>query len=50
MVVAKEPSRRNPPVPGSGADPTKPQLRKAFLRALAFPNCGLVGSAPEPGT
>ena len=29
MVVAKEPSRRNPPAPGSGADPTKPQLGKA---------------------
>jgi len=35
MVVAKEPSRRNPPAPGSGADPTKPQLGKAKAQRRA---------------
>ena len=35
MVVAKEPSRRNPPAPGSGADPTKPQLGKAKAQRKA---------------
>ena len=35
MVVAKEPSRRNPPAPGSGQDPTKPQLGKAKAQRRA---------------
>ena len=35
MVVAKEPSRRNPPAPGSGADPAKPQLGKAKAQRRA---------------
>ena len=35
MIVAKEPSRRNPPAPGSGADPSKPQLGKAKAQRRA---------------
>ena len=35
MVVAKEASRRNPPAPGSGADPNKPQLGKAKAQRRA---------------